>query len=86
MSLELASKKTYCHISDKQKKEIYEFAKKNPNYKQHKIANKFINCYPELRIDQLTVSKILKKTDEYQQVQDDVQAKNTFHYCFVKHS
>ncbi|CAG8755996.1 13010_t:CDS:2, partial [Gigaspora rosea] len=32
-----------------------------------------------------TVSKILKKTDEYQQIQDDLQAEKTFRYRSVKY-
>ncbi|CAG8728783.1 19829_t:CDS:2, partial [Gigaspora rosea] len=63
-------KKTRSRISDKQKKEICEFAKMNPSYKQHQIANEFNQCYPDLKMDRSTVSKILKKTDEYQQIED----------------
>ncbi|CAG8454585.1 5255_t:CDS:2 [Scutellospora calospora] len=59
------------HISNKQKKEIYEFTKKNLSYKYYEIANKFMKHYLNLKIDHLTISKILKKADEYNQIQDD---------------
>ncbi|RHZ61420.1 hypothetical protein Glove_347g14 [Diversispora epigaea] len=72
------SKKTRCRISNKQKKEICEFAKKNPIYKQHEVANEFMERYPSLKIDRSTVSKILKKADEYQLQDDDINTEKTF--------
>ncbi|RHZ80953.1 hypothetical protein Glove_130g96 [Diversispora epigaea] len=42
-----------------------------------------MECYPNLKIDRSTVSKILKKVDKYQ-FQDDV-AKTTFHHRPVKY-
>ncbi|CAG8573044.1 21223_t:CDS:2, partial [Gigaspora rosea] len=42
--------------------------------------------YPDLKIDYTTISKILKKTDEYQQLRDnDVQAEKTFRHRSVKY-
>ncbi|CAG8826092.1 13019_t:CDS:1, partial [Gigaspora rosea] len=52
---------------------------------QQEIADEFMKCYLDLKIDRTTISKILKKTDEYQQLKDDVQAKNTFCHRFVKY-
>ncbi|CAG8681696.1 23569_t:CDS:1 [Gigaspora rosea] len=85
MPPESVPKKTRCRISDKQKKEICEFSKKNPTYKQQEIADEFMRRYPDLRIDRTTISKILKKTDEYQKLDDNVQADNTFRHRSVKY-
>ncbi|CAG8672808.1 20648_t:CDS:2, partial [Gigaspora rosea] len=85
MPPESIPKKTRSRISDKQKKEICEFAKMNPSYKQHQIANEFNQCYPDLKMDRSTVSKILKKTDEYQQIEDNLQAEKTFRHRSVKY-
>jgi Tc5 transposase DNA-binding domain/Fission yeast centromere protein N-terminal domain len=83
MPPESVPKKTRCRISDKQKKEICELAKKNPLYKQQQVAEEFMERYPNLRIDRSTVSKILKRADEYQ-FQDDV-AETTFRHRPVKY-
>jgi len=72
-------------ISDTQKKEICEFAEKNPSYRHHEIANEFMNRYPTLNIDRSTVSKVLKKADQYCQL-DNVQAETTFRHRSVKYS
>src|SRR5438046_3080971 len=77
------SKKTRCRISDKQKKEICEFAKKIPSYKQQEVAKEFMERYPSLKIDRSTVSKILKRADEYQ-FQDDI-AETTFRHRPMKY-
>ncbi|CAG8817011.1 13347_t:CDS:2, partial [Gigaspora rosea] len=42
--------------------------------------------YSEMKIDRTTISKILKKADEYQQVNDDdVETENIFRHRSVKH-
>ncbi|CAG8603701.1 1935_t:CDS:2, partial [Diversispora eburnea] len=46
------------------------------------VGEEFMEHYPSLKIDCSTVSKILKRADEYQ-FQDDV-AETTFHHCPVK--
>ncbi|CAG8606816.1 16322_t:CDS:1, partial [Cetraspora pellucida] len=86
MPPESVPKKTRNHISDKQKKEICEFTKKNLSYKQNEIADEFTKHYPKLKIDCTTISKILKKTNEYQQLKDDDELSgNTFRHCSVKY-
>ncbi|CAG8498392.1 16035_t:CDS:2 [Gigaspora rosea] len=85
MPPEPVSKKTRCHISDKKKKEICEFVKKNLSYKHQEIADEFTKRYSKIKIDRTTISKILKKADEYQQISnDDVEAENIFRHRFVK--
>ncbi|RHZ77381.1 hypothetical protein Glove_180g29 [Diversispora epigaea] len=79
------SKKTRCRISNKQKKEICEFAKKNLIYKQHEVVNEFMERYPSLKIDRSTVSKILKKADKYQLQDDDINTEKTFRHRPVKY-
>jgi Tc5 transposase DNA-binding domain/Fission yeast centromere protein N-terminal domain len=76
--------KTRCRISDKQKKEICELAKKNPSYKQQEIAREFMEQYPDLKIDRSTVSKILKNADKYEFC-DDTHAEKTFRHRSVKY-
>ena len=66
MPPESVPKKTRSRISDKQKKEICEFAKKNPSFKHYEIANEFMKRYQNLKIDRTTVTKILNKADKYQ--------------------
>ncbi|CAG8822568.1 5904_t:CDS:2, partial [Gigaspora rosea] len=75
MPPESIPKKTRSRISDKQKKEICEFAKMNPFYKQHQIANEFNQHYPDLKMDRST----------YQQIEDDLQAEKTFRHRSVKY-
>lgn len=84
MSPDSVPKKTRCRISDKQKKEICEFAKKNPIFKQQEIASVFMERYPGLKIDRSTVSKILKNADKYQ-FNDDLHAEETFRHRSVKY-
>ncbi|CAG8629508.1 5750_t:CDS:1, partial [Scutellospora calospora] len=72
-------------ISDTQKKEICEIAKKNPSYRHQEIAQEFTNLYPNLKIDRSIVTKILKQADEYNQLKINEQADKTFRHRSVKH-
>ncbi|CAG8832343.1 11651_t:CDS:1, partial [Racocetra persica] len=65
-----AFKQTRCHLSDRQKKEICEFAEKNQNLKHYNIASEFMKHYPDLKINCFIVSKILKKANEYKKLKD----------------
>src|SRR6266487_949295 len=85
MPPQLVSKKTRSRISDTQKKEICEIAKKNPSYRHQEIAQEFTNLYPNLKIDRSTVTKILKQADEYNQLKINEQADKTFRHRSVKH-
>ncbi|CAG8692530.1 8355_t:CDS:2 [Gigaspora rosea] len=76
--------KTRGRLNDLQRKEICEYAQRNPNTKHHKIAQKFMKRYEGLKLDRSTVSKILKNREQYKNIKVESVAENQFRHRPVK--
>src|SRR5262245_4691736 len=76
--------KTRSRLSDLQRKQIYEYAKKNPNAKHQEIAEVFNNKYSGLQLERSTITKILKKREVYKSIEDEDAAENRFRQRNVK--
>ena len=59
-----------CHsaINDNLKRQICEWSDANKNKKHHEVAAYFNEKYPDLELDQSTISKILKEKDRWKAV------------------
>ncbi|CAG8804222.1 1741_t:CDS:2, partial [Gigaspora rosea] len=73
-----APKKTRSRLNNAQRKEICEYHVKNPSAKHHDIADEFKRRYPELNLDRTTVSKILKKKDQYLHIEENAATLNRY--------
>lgn len=77
--------KTRSRLSDAQRKEICEYAAKNQNAKHHEIAEEFKKRYSTLQLDRSTVSKILKKSEQYMNLPEESVSANRFRHKPVKY-
>ncbi|CAG8721892.1 32058_t:CDS:2 [Gigaspora margarita] len=72
------SKKTCSQLNNAQCKQICEYHVKNPSAKYQDIADEFKRRYPELNLERSTVTKILKKKDQYLHIEENTTTQNQY--------
>jgi hypothetical protein len=71
-------KKTRCRLSNAQRKQMCEYSKKNPFARHQDIADEFMQRYPGLKLDRSTISKVLKKKEQYLLLEENSTTQNRY--------